>query len=263
MVNFLRKNIWLPITLLLALGTGFITLYTSNTVKFPDTREDAVKIYLDAMAKGKFDKSLQIFTSGAVGNNPSVENTGIPLEEAERNGLLKNVKVDHVSILKKQRDFVINLFDKDAWTNATYTIQEVKSPEVKEQWVEKSSGKVISEIDGRRKLKEYWDNIGVKENINPKDIFISVPKEKNGEVRDSKQLKLLEIKEKYTKDEPVEIQLIPYYEACEVKFKFNGTPAAASGEYDFRLTLSNKSGKWLLHDGLNWTMPEVEPKGDI
>lgn len=263
MVKILKRNILLPISLLLVFIIGFTIPSISNAANLPDTREDAVKYYLDTMAKGEFEKSLQFFTSGSIGKDLSTENSGMPLEEAEKNGLVQNTKVDAISILEWQRDFVINLFGKDAWTNATYTLNEIKSPEVKEQWVEKSSGKIISENDGRKMLKEYWDNVGLRENVDPKNIFTEPPIENNGEVKDSMQLKLIEIRGKYTKDEPVEIQLVQYYESCEVKFQFNGKTTATSGEYDFRLILSNKNGNWLLYDGLNWTMPEVEPEGDI
>ena len=263
-MKIITKGIWVIVSLILIIAIGiFFVSPILNAANLPDTREEAVKLYLECMEKGEFDKYIQFFSSAAVGKDPSVLNSGIPLEEAEKKGIVQAKKIDTISILQRQREFVTTLFGKDAWMNVEYSIKDIKSPEVKEQWVEKASGKVISENEGRKKLKEYWDNVGLKEHINPKDIFSDMPAEKNGEVKDQKHLKLLQIKEKYAMNEPVEVQLVPYYSTCEVKLKFNGKDAAPSGEYDFRFSISNKNGKWILHDGLNWTLPEVEPEGDI
>jgi len=247
MVKMLRKYIRLSLLLLLILNIGiFLKAPLLNAAELPNTPEEAINQYLRSMTNEEFAKSVQFFSSRA----------------KEKGGIFQKI-LNNFSILKQQRDFVISLFGKDAWMNVDYSIIAVKSSEAREQWVEKASRNVISEEEGREKLKEYWDNIGLKEGINSKDIFSNTLEEINGVVRDSAQLKLLKLKSKYKNSEPVEIQLVPYYSTYEIKLKFNGQDTALSGECNFHFSISNKNGKWMLYDGLSWTLPEVEPEGDI
>jgi hypothetical protein len=212
----------------------------------PTTSDEAVKAYLDLMATEQFNN--EYFSTGA---------TGVDIESLKETFPGDN----RTSVFKRQFEFVKSLFGTDAWVNATYTLTPVRSPEVKEQWVEKATGQVISEEVGRHILKQYWDNVALREGVNPQELFAD--RKVSGEITDPRVLKIIQIEEQYASGEPIEIQLVPYYDSYKVEITFNGIDQGPNGEYNFHINISNKQGKWTIYDGLQWEVVPEEPAGDV
>ncbi len=260
----LTKKIFILFLLSTIIIGGSIVLSLPITAqKNTDDPSNIINKYLEVMTTGNFEKDMAFFANVPVGMKPYITQTySLPLEEAEKKGLVQKGKVDYVSILNEQRDFVISLFGEDAWLNTEYSLEKVNSPEVKEQWIEKSTKKIISEETGLSKLKNYWDKISEKEGINPEELF-SHSKLASGKITNEKALKLKKIKDKYQDNEPVELQLVPFYELYKVNLTFNGADTAETGESNFYFYISNKHDKWSMFDGLHWNIPFEEPTGDI
>jgi hypothetical protein len=211
----------------------------------PDSPELAVQTYLEFMSKGDFDNSF--FKNASLGMDP----------ESMKGSFQGTTKFD---VQKRQVEFVKQLFGTNAWENSTFILESVPSPEANEKWVEKATGKEISEYDGRKLLRQYWDSVGQIEGINPVELFED---SLEGEVTDPKKVKLKKIKDKYLLKEPVEIKVVPFYETYKVILKFNDQSHGTYGEVNFHIYITNKNGKWSLYDGLQWNVIDNGPTGDI
>lgn len=249
----------LPTFLLVIIITVLHTSQT-NAEKVPNGPEDIAKRYINYMETGEYQNILNLFANGSLGILPSSNET--TLEETEKTNLFLNGSIDSLSLLKQQREYVVSLFGQNAWSNASFTLESVNAPETTEKWIQKSTGEEVSEEEGRKLLRSYWDEVGRKEGINPADLFNNLPLV-NGEIKDSKLLKLKDIKDTYTKGEPIEILLVGLYETYKVNLKYHNQIATQTGEHDFHFYITNKNGKWIIYDGLQWNAPLTESQGDI
>lgn len=158
---------------------------------------------------------------------------------------------------KNQSDFVRSLFGHEAWDKASYELIKRKSPETKSQWVETSTGKVITEEEGTRLSKQYWSNVAELEGVQLDTIF------PGPDADERTAAKSHSLQQKYLPGIPVELRQVDLYEAYEVHLTFDEKNTAPTGEHKFRIDLTNKDGKWSVFYGLSWEPPLTEPESEV
>lgn len=262
-INIKAKVVLILLLVLTIVIPSALTISSKAVSLKYDTKENLVNSYLNIMKIGAFEKNINVFSNGSVGIDPLTVGKGLSLEVAENAQTIGIHKVDILETLKNQQAFVVNSFGNDAWGNVSYVINKIDSPEVKEQWIEISTGKVLTTEEGMNQLKKYWDSVSVIENIDAK-LFFKTEMDGIKEQTDE-EFKIMKIKEKYTIDEPVKVKLVPYYDTYEVCFMFNNMEKSdKTGLSNFRIYISNKNGVWSIYDGLNWSYPEeAAPVSDI
>ncbi|MGO4372647.1 hypothetical protein AB4Z21_18175, partial [Paenibacillus sp. MCAF20] len=131
------------------------------------TAEDVVKLYVDFMSSQKFEELTKEFPNaiGMIVSDSEFKNNQKTLEEAEKEGLKSSENIDFSGMLKEQHNYIQSLFGDMAWDNVTYKMVSVPAAEVYEAWVEKATGKVLTEEEGRKLNKQFWSGIAEKEGL--------------------------------------------------------------------------------------------------
>ncbi|MDQ6422211.1 hypothetical protein RB620_22535 [Paenibacillus sp. LHD-117] len=272
----LTLKLTVPILLLFVLVAALfyvITIYTnsnqpsaidtttpgSSVTESPaskDPRDEVVKTYLSLMEQEKYSEMRELWPNASAGNTESDPNEAgtLPDKIPPQN----HAELDFTPFYKYQHDSVVSLFGENAWQNVDYEFTKIPAPDHKAKMIEKSTGKEISYEESVRLNQEYWKKVIEENNWTEKDVFSPEGVEETQAEREQREKNHA----KYIDGEPTEYVVEELYESYVVDFKFGGKQAAESGEHQFKITIINPDGKWVVFDMLTWNPPISEHNGD-
>lgn len=267
--KFLRSNHYrIFVAVICLLIVSFIILQPGSASAAPDLGKDgAVNNYIEFLScAGSAEKIVNnnwLYTKlPGMGTNK----TSLPdmtIDEAESEGFLGKAKelnaldsdlvAQHNSIAVQQHNLVVEQFGKDAWDNVSFTLELIEPLEGKLGFRLISSGKVVSEQEYERVMRDYWEKVAKKEGVDYYDIFL-----REDEPVEDMQNKRVDLISKYSSNQPAELTIISDAEAYRVNLKFNNLKVSDKGYKDFNFVIDNRNGNWEVFNGLTWTAPNRE-----
>ncbi len=222
-----------------------------------DPRHEAVETYFSLMQQEQYSKMNELWPNTVAGNTEGDPKADASVSDDEKQILRENL--DFTSYYKYHHDQVIAFFGEKAWDNVKFEMTKMPAPEGTGKWFEKSTGKEISFEESVKLNEQYWNKVLEENNWTEKDVFTPEGKEETAEeaaLREKNHAK-------YIDGEPTEYILEEDYERYAVELLFDGKKEAKTGEHQFKITITNKGGKWGLYDMLSWNPTISEPTSEV
>lgn len=230
--------------------------------------ESLVRRYLALMESGQFASVLDdIIENTSVGMDPAHRDSGMLLEEAEAEGLLRKVDQDStrqyaLEVLARQRDYVVEEFGPNSWKEADFSLVSAELPPLRTVWFDRA-GKELDDHTAMSMLDSFWEDVASKEGVNPRKVLGPVgnmPLEMKLSEIEALRAKAVSVDEKYSGLLPVSMRFESVFPGYLVKITFG--QVSKSGASSFTAFLSKRSGTWRLST-FQWEPKFPEPEGDI
>jgi len=232
--------------------------------------EGTVSTYLSLMSKGDLTQLLNLVIEGTdVGLDPDDRSTGMPLEEAEAQGLVRPLDAAAarrvaLETLARQREFVRAEFGENAWAEASFSLQPAKLSPFRTAYIDRATNTEIDEKTALAMFDAFWEEVEAKGGINPSEIIGmrgKIPTGMTAEQFRELRIKAGKLFSQYQEQLPVITESVPTADGYLVSFTF-GDGVSKTGVSDFTAELSNRTGGWRI-SSLQWQFPWIPPEGDI
>jgi hypothetical protein len=221
-----------------------------------DSPHELLETYISLMQQEQYSAMNELWPNTVAGNTEDH-----PIVDAAISDNLQEIRredLDFTHHYKYHHDQIIAFFGEKAWERVKYEWTKIPAPESSAKWFDKSTGKEITFEQSVKLNEQYWNNVLEVNNWTERDVFTPEGVETPEEAAQREKNYA-----KYIDGEPTENINIEDYERYSVQFSFDGHKDAKSGEHQFKISITNKQGKWALYDMLSWNPPLAEPTSDI
>ena len=214
--------------------------------------EGTVSTYLSLMHKGRLTQLLDsVVEDTDVGLDPDDRSIGMPLEEAEAQGLVRPLDAAAarrvaLETLARQREFVRAEFGENAWAEASFSLQPARLPPFRTAYRARATNTEVDEKTAWAMFDSFWEEVEAKEGINPVEIIAmrgKIPSGMTAEQFRELRIKAGKLFSKYEEQLPIITEGVPTADGYLVSFTF-GDGVSETGVFDFNAVLSNRSGDW-------------------
>lgn len=262
-----KKNRWSPFGICMMLAFLLTTVSVcAAAVRSESTqsKEETIQEYISSLAKvttvssDKLGQGSYCVLPGMGTESSSLPNMSI--EDAESSGVysLNTARPSSVSsyysdIAAQQHTFIVEQFGTNAWDNVSYTLEEVEPLYGTQGYRVIETGEIVSQSEYEALIREFWNEVAESEGVSYYDLFLA-----DDEPVENMANKRTDLIAKYIDTLPAEMVLVSDSQTYDVFLAFNGEDTSVDGYSDFRFTIDNSNGTWVVYQGLNWTEPYPE-----